>query len=181
MKLNANVLAVLVALFSVSSSAYEFSTGKVFVRGAVGPLINVFRYDANPAQATPSGGLMLAGEVEYIVSKPWSVIGGFRPTFATGAIDLEFGVGGKYRWDNLDVPLVLYTSVEVTPALLVPTNGANTHFNLGIRPGAGFDYFVMHNLVVGAQLAVNPSILVDQQFRSFEASIEFLFSVMYEV
>jgi len=181
MKLNISVFTVLIALFGLSASAYEFSTGKVFVRGAVGPMINVFRYDAIPEQASPSGGLMLSGEVEYVVSKPWSLIGAFRPTFATGAVDLEFGVGGKYRWDNLDVPLVFYTSVELTPALLVPTNGANTHFNLGIRPGAGLDYFVMHNLVVGAQLAVNPSILVDQQFRSFEASIEFLFSVMYEL
>lgn len=180
MKLNTKVF-ILAALVSLSASAYEFSTGKLFVRGAVGPMINVFRYDAIPQQATPSGGLMLAGEVEYVVSKPWSVIGGFRPTFATGAIDLEFGVGGKYRWDNLDVPLVLYASVELTPALLVPTNGADTHFNLGIRPGAGLDYFVMHNLIVGAQLAVNPSILIDQQYRKFEASIEFLFSVMYEI
>jgi hypothetical protein len=180
MKLNTKAI-FMAALVSLSASAYEFSTGKFFVRGAVGPMINVFRYDAIPEQATPSGGLMLAGEVEYVVSKPWSVIGGFRPTFATGAIDLEFGVGGKYRWDNLDVPLVLYGSVELTPALLVPTNGADTHFNLGIRPGAGLDYFVMHNLIVGAQLAVNPSILIDQQYRKFEASIEFLFSVMYEI
>jgi hypothetical protein len=176
MKLRASLLIVALSFLSLSASAYEFSTGKFFLRGAVGPTINVFKHDT-----TPGGGLMLSGEVEYVLSKPWSLIGGLRPVFATGSIDLEFGFGGKYRWDNLGVPLVLYSSIELTPAILLPTNGASTHFNLGLRPSVGMDYFVMRDLVVGTQLAIDPSWLVNQQFESFEASIDFLVSVMYRI
>lgn len=174
---------IVVACFVSSTSAlcYEFSTGKVFLRGAVGPAINVFRYDDLTSEASPSAGLMLAIEGEYIVAQPWALIGGFRPTFSTGSIDLKFGFGARYRWDNLGMPIILSTGLELTPALLVPTNGASTHFNLGIRPSFAAEYFVMRDLVLSAQLALDPSMLVTERFRSFEASIEFLFGVAVKI
>ena len=175
-------LAILACLLaSTSALSYEFSTGKVFLRVVVGPVVNVFRYDDLSSEASPSAGLMLGLEAEYVVTRPWSLIAGFRPTFSSGSIDLKFGAGAKYRWDNLGMPIILYTALELTPALLVPTTNASTHFNLGIRPSFGADYFVMRDLVLGAQLALDPSMLVTERFRSFEASIEFLLSIMVKI
>jgi hypothetical protein len=124
---------------------------------------------------------MLAAEAEYVVSQPWSLIGGFRPTFSAGSIDLKFGAGAKYRWADLGMPIILYSALELTPAVLLPTNGASTHFNIGLRPSFGLDYFVMGDLVLGAQLALDPSFLVTDRFRGFEASIEFLFGIMVKI
>lgn len=181
MKLKYGFAFIVICLCSASAFSYEFATEKIFIRGVVGPTINVVRYDLNPADATPGAGLMIGVEAEYVVSKPWSLIGGFRPAFAPGFVDVGFGFGGKYRWDDFDIPINVSTGLELTPSILVPTSNVDSHFNLGLRASLGVDYFVMSNIVLGAQVAFDPSILMNQSMRSFEASIEFLFGVMYKI
>lgn len=175
-------LAVIGAcLFSLNAASYEYATGKMFVRGVVGATVNVYRYDAIALETTPGAGLLLGVEGEYVIANPWSVSASFRPGFAPGFIDMGFGVGGKYRWNDLGVPLSVSLGVELTPAILVPLSRASSHFNLGVRTAVGVDYFVMNDLVLGAQVAFEPGVLLTERFRSFEASLEVLFGATYKI
>jgi hypothetical protein len=170
-----------VMLFCLNAASYEFSTGKVFLRGVFGATVNVFRYDAIPSEASPGAGLMLGLEADYIVTRPWSLIAGFRPSFSPGYVDLGFSVGAKYRWDDVVAPITLYGSLELTPAVLLPVAPSSVHFNMGLRPSFGFEYFLMRDLVVGGQLAIDPSWLVTKRFSSFEGSIDIAGSIMYKI
>lgn len=175
-------LPALVSVFlALNAVSYEFSTNKVFLRGVMGPVVNMVRYDAITSEASPAGGLMLGVEAEWVVTKPWALVGGFRPTFSAGFVDLGFSIGARYRWDDLGLPIILNTSLELTPAVLLPFGGGSTHFNIGLRPSIGIDYFLMRDLVIGAQLAFDPSWLVTERFRGFEASIEFLTSLSFKI
>lgn len=177
-KLKPIVFAIL--LLSFGAQAYEFSSGKFFVRGVVGPSINVVRFNSI-TRGTPGAGMVLGVEGEYVIDKPWSMVAGLRPSLSPGFVDIGFGAGVKYRWSDLGVPLIVSTSIEITPAVLIPTATGVAHYNLGLRPSVGLDYFLMHNLVLGLQLAIEPSYILNPSMNSFEASVEFLFGMMYKI
>ena len=180
-KIRQFVVLNMMCFWAANALAYEFSTGKVFIRGVVGPTVNVVRFDDDANKATPGAGLVIGVETEYVINNPWSVIGGVRPSFTPGYVDLGFGIGAKYRWSDLEVPLIVSASGELTPAVLIPTSTGSSHFNLGVRMSAGVDYFLMSDLAVGLQVAVEPSLLWNAPIRSLEASIEFLAGMMYRI
>lgn len=180
-KLHRHLVVLAFAVFCCDLSAYEFSSGKFFLRGVVGPGVNVVRFDEDPNQTTPGAGLILGVEGEYVLDKPWSLIGGVRPSFSPGYVDIGFGAGAKYRWSDLGIPLHVYAALELTPAVLVPTSIGTAHFNLGLRPSFGVDYFLMRDLVLGTQVAFEPSLLWNAPIRSVEATVEFLFGLMYKI
>lgn len=176
-----SVILFLVAMLGSSASAYEFSTGKLFLRSVMGPLIHAARFDAIASEATPLAGFVMGIEGEWIVQRPWSLVGAFRPTFASGAIELGMGAGVRYRWDDLGMPLIINASLQLTPSVLVPFGDGMNHFNLGLRHSVGFDYFLMRDLVVGAEFAFDPSWLMTEKIKSFEASVEILASLMVKI
>ena len=176
-----SILAVFgVLILGIHAHSYEFTTGRVFLRGVVGPTVNVFRC-TEPDEESPGAALMLGVEVDYVVTKPWSLIGGFRPTFSPGFIDLGLSAGAKFRWHDLGTPVIPYVSLEMTTAWLLPVSPSRTHFNWGLRPSVGFDYFLMRDIVVGGQIAINPSWLMTAPLSSFESSIDIMLSVMWSV
>lgn len=180
-KMRSVQLFFVLGFFCFGLNAYEFSTGKFFLRGVAGPGVNVVRFDEDPAQNTPGAGLVLGVEGEYVIDKPWSLIGGVRPSFSPGYVDIGFGAGAKYRWSDLGIPLHIYVAMELTPAVLVPTSTGTAHFNVGLRPSFGVDYFLMRDLVLGTQVAFEPSLLWNAPIRRVEATVEFVFGLMYKI
>jgi hypothetical protein len=163
------------SFYTSSLLAYEINPGDWLLKGVVGPSINLIHEDT-ATRATPGAGATLGLELDYMFDNSWSVSGAIRPMLAPGFIDLGFGIGAKYRWTQLDMPFIAFASVSITPAILIPVNNPGTaHFNLGLRPTAGCDYFVMRDLSVGVELAVEPSILFGSSYhRRIELTVEML-------
>ena len=161
--------------YTTSLLAYEINAGNWLLKGVVGPSINLIHEDTTTRE-TPGAGAILGLELDYMLDNSWSVGGAIRPMLTPGFIDLGFGIGAKYRWTQLEMPLIPFVSVSITPAILIPVNGPGTaHINLGLRPTVGCDYFVMRDLSVGVELALEPSILFGSSYhRRIELTVEAL-------
>ncbi|MES2503522.1 MAG: hypothetical protein V4534_01460 [Myxococcota bacterium] len=164
---------LILGLLATQLSAYEYQPGEWLMRGVLGNSI-YFIQDSS----TGIGDNIVAGiEVETMLDRNWSVGGAFKPTFANNRLALGLGASAKYRFVNKDNPLIPFVSLGLAPSLMIPTigDGARVHFNLGIRPTAGFEYFVTRDLALGLETAMTPSFLFGKGTTNvMEASIEVL-------
>ena len=164
-----------ILLFSSTLGAYDFNPGDFLVRGVLGSSVNVVHADG-----TPDAGMVLGLEAEYMLAPKVSLTGAIRPVLSGGFIDLGFGIGAKYRWTREVLPFIPYVSVAMTPAFLIPTHaGQSMHFNWGLRPTAGCDYFVMRDLAVGLELALEPSYLFGSSGKNLEVSVDALLGITW--
>ena len=169
----------LCSLFAFSASAYDLRPGDWLIRGVTGASINVVREDT-VTTTTPGAGAILGVEAEYMFDNFWAVTGAIRPVVAPGFVDLGFGIGAKYRWTSVVAPFIPYASIAITPAVLIPTDIGGAHFNLGLRPTIGCDYFVMRDLAMGFEVAMEPSALFGA-IRRFELSIDIMFGIAWRI
>ena len=137
---------------TTSAQAYTVQTGDQMVRTVMGVSSNFMRYEV-VTKETPANAFLTGLGYEYALDGPWNVVGQVSPGFADGFIDLRLGGGAKYRLIQLEMPLVPYAEAQVITAFGIPTRYQELHFNMGLRTGLGFDYFVMRQLCVGFGLA----------------------------
>jgi hypothetical protein len=159
-------------LLALPLSAYQYKPGEWLLRGVLGEAV----YFAKDPASNIGHNIMAGVELEYMLGSKFSVTGAFRPLFAEGSLSLGFGAGAKYRFVNKEVPLIPFVSLQLTPSIYVPTVGyAKSHFNLGFRPTAGFEYFIARDLSLGIEAALNPSFVMGGGTgNAMEASFEVL-------
>ncbi|MEI6805213.1 MAG: hypothetical protein WCK49_01735 [Myxococcaceae bacterium] len=154
---------LLLCLLALPLSAYEYKSGEWLLRAVLGKAVYFVQADK-----TVIGDNILTGvELEYMLDPKFSLTGAVRPLFAVGSVNLGFGAGAKYRFVNKEVPLIPFVSLALTPSVYIPTVGeGSSYFNLGIRPTAGFEYFVARDLSLGIEVALNPNFI--KRDTSFE-------------
>ncbi len=169
----------LLCLLALPVSAYQYKPGEWLLRGILGKSV-VFVQDPMTQIDT---NILTGLEVEYMVGPKLSVTGAVRPLFAVRSVSLGFGAGAKYRFVNKEVPLISFVSLQLTPSAYIPTTtGVKSHFNLGLRPTAGFEYFVARDLVLGIEAALNPSFVMGGgTTNNMEASFEVLASATWRL
>lgn len=175
-----SAFVALIGIFSFASYGYEFYAGDVVFKPVAGATINVLRYD-KVTRETPKGGMTLGLDVDYLFSDAWAVTAGIRPVFSSGFIELGILAGAKYRLTQTDAPFIPYASLSFVTATLFPVPKGAKHVNIGLRPAVGIDYFVLRNLTVGLELAVEPSVMLTSGATDIEMSIDALFGVAWRM
>ena len=160
-------------LLALPAGAYTLKTGDQMLRAFMGGSTNFMRYEV-VTKDTPSGAFLTGLNYEYALDGPLNVVGSFAPGFADGFIDARVGGGGKYRFTELEMPLVPYGEAQVIMALGIPTRYQQEHINLGLRTALGVDYFVMRQLAVGLELGWEVTGLLTPELAA-EMSAEGLF------
>ena len=169
------MLTLGLGFFDVPAHAYTVQTGDQMVRTTMGLSSNFMRYEV-VTKETPANAFLTGLGYEYALDGPWNVVGQIAPGFADGFIDLRLGGGAKYRLIQLEMPLIPYAEAQLISAFGIPTRYQELHFNLGMRAGLGFDYFIMRQLSVGLGLAWEFSGLFSPELAP-EMSAEGLLSV----
>ena len=162
----------LLGLLSIPVLAYEYKPGEWILRAVLGKSV----YFVQDPMTHVSDGILSGVEVEYLLSPNWSVQGAVRPLFSSMSVILGFGIGAKYRFVNKDSPLIPFVSLGLTPYVYIPTTAySKAHFDLGLRPTGGFEYFVARDLALGLEAALNPSFVMGGATSNvMEASFEVL-------
>ncbi len=177
-------IAIFVALcgLSLPSFAYQLQATEWLVKPTMGGRINVVTAERNTPQASPGGGFLIGADLEYMVDKSTSAILEFHPFFASGFIEVGFGVGAKYRFDGNDIPLIPYGAATVTFGWLLPTMaGPSTHFNMGLRPAIGLDYFVTRDMAIGLEFGCQPTLVLISGTASFDLSLDVLLGMTWRL
>ncbi|MCP4500172.1 MAG: hypothetical protein GY822_09455 [Deltaproteobacteria bacterium] len=144
--------------FTSSASAYTFDGGDLALKVNAGAGVNLLHADV-ATKRTPGAGMLFTLDVDYAITGPLHVIASVRPQASSNFVDLGVGAGIAYRVVQLEAPFVPYASAMVTPAFGVPFGHGDVHLNIGTRLGVGVDYFIMRQLFVGMELAVEGSLM----------------------
>ncbi|MEM7402693.1 MAG: hypothetical protein AAF310_01560 [Myxococcota bacterium] len=167
-------------LFAQPLRAYDVAAGDWFLRPVAGWGINAIRVQ-DVGSESPSSSMILGLDAEYAPHRSWGVIAGLRPAFAAGAMEIATLGGGKYRF-QLQVPFVPYVSTAAVLSFLIPfESGRSAHTNLGVQPAVGFDYFVLHDLAVGLDVAVRPSVAFAGGKSHFEMAVQLLLGITWRL
>lgn len=140
------------------AAAYSVEGGNLLMRPVVGASLNVLRLDV-ATRATPPGGMLMGVDLDYSFDGPWNLTATFRPVLSPGFVDANVGVGVKYRLTQLGAPFIPYASGMLLTAVGAPFRFGAPHVNVGARAAAGVDYFVMRNLALGVEMAIDASLL----------------------
>ncbi|MBL4819170.1 MAG: outer membrane beta-barrel protein [Deltaproteobacteria bacterium] len=173
-------LALILSLLGAQASAYHFKAGEVWMRGLLGQVV-YFAQDSSTQINT--GAIEMSLEADYMFDSNWSVGGTFRPLFAPQRVVLGFGAHAKYRMVKKELPVVPYASFGVIPSFMIATNpGGKGHFNLGLRPAAGLEYFITRNLALGLEAGITPSFIFGSGTRNtMEATFDILFGATWKI
>lgn len=176
-----NYLLVALLLITVwPALAYRIESGQYYVGGGFGANVNVVRFDVAPRN-TPKAEMPLLVNLDYAIDQNFGVFGSFMPQFGAGSIAFGFRAGAKYWFTFLDAPYVPYVSLALAPTFLFPMGEMPNHFNLGLSPGLGMNFFVMAKFLVGAHIHFNPSIGFVDGEKKFEFSVMSFFDVTIRV
>ena len=165
------------AFVSQPAQAYSVDTGDWVLRPVAGASVNVLRLDV-ATRETPTAGMITGLDLDYGLQGPWSLSAGLRPVFAPGFLDFGTHLGAKYRWIQLDAPLLPYLGAGATVAAGFPLGYGDVHWNTGIRLTAGADYFVTRHLAVSFELGTEMSWLW-APIGTFELSQEALLGLSW--
>jgi hypothetical protein len=152
----ASVVVAAALSLPTAAHAYTIKAGDMTIRPVVGASVNVLRLEVATRETSP-GGLVMGFDFDYSFDGPWNVTATFRPSLWPGYVDAQAGAGVKYRVVQLEAPFIPYASAMVMGAVGGPLRYGAPHVNLGVRTAAGVDYFVMRNLAVGLEAAVEGS------------------------
>lgn len=172
-------VCLVVCLLSLPTFSYRIEGGEYFVGAGFGVNVNVARLD-EPKKSTPKAELPLMVSMDYAFDKNIGLFGSFIPSFAAGSMGFGLRAGAKYWFTFLDAPLYPYVSLALSPAFLLPFKEVN-HFNIGLSPGVGLNYFVLAKFMVGAHIHMNPSIAFADGDKKFEFSVMTFFDVNLRV
>ena len=177
-------LAVVVAfavcgLLSTSAAAYTVKPGDLLLKPVTGASINVARLNV-ATKATPPAGMVLGADLDWSFDGNWSLMTSLRPALSPGFVDVNLGVGARYRLLQLDAPLIPWASAQVVTAVGAPLGYGDAHVNVGARVGGGVDYFVMRDVAVGVEVGSEFTALVAPLLAG-EASTEVLIGVTFRL
>ncbi|MCC7071092.1 MAG: hypothetical protein IT383_07210 [Deltaproteobacteria bacterium] len=177
-------LALLVALLSLFTAAapavaYTVKPGDLLIRPVAGASVNAMRFAA-ATRATPQGGMVLGVDVDWSFDGALAFTGALRPVVSPGYLDVNLGLGAKYRLVQLGAPFIPYGSAMLTSALGGPFGHGDLHWNEGLKLAGGVDYFVMRDLAVGLEMAVEGSSLLHPVLAP-ELSTELLAGVTFRL
>lgn len=175
------LLLVTILLFGVPSFAYKIEGGEYYVGGGFGANVNVVRNQQVAANAKPKADLPLFMTIDYAIDRNIGLTGSFIPQFGAGSLAFSFRGGIKYWFSFLSAPYVPYVSLALTPSFLLPLGSAPNHFNLGLSPGVGMNFFVMANFLVGAHVHFNPSMAFVDGDKQWEFAVTSLFDVAFRI
>lgn len=162
------------------AGAYDFQPGDWFLKPIVGSKVNVVRYDRVTRQ-TPQAGMWLGLELDYMMDISWGPTGGLHILLAPGFVDAEAVLGVKYRFIETGAPYIPYAAISVSNSFLFPTAVGAFHWNVGLKPALGLDYFVMRNFAVGLEIGARPSLLIASTMRKLEFSVEALLGITWRI
>lgn len=174
-------LVVVAALTAVATpaAAYTVKPGDLLIRPVAGAAVNAMRFAA-ATRATPQGGMVLGVDLDWSFDGALAFTGVLRPVVSPGFLDVNLGLGAKYRLVQLGAPFIPYGSAMVTSALGGPFGHGDLHWNEGLKVAGGVDYFVMRDLAVGLEVAVEGSGLFHPVFTP-EVSTEILAGVTFRL
>lgn len=172
---------VLVAclFFAVSSMAYQYMGGQAYLSGGVGANINVIRLN-NSYASTPKGSMPLYLSLDYAVDNNWALFGTIAPQFSGSAVSFLSRAGLKYWLNIFEAPLVPYFSLALTPAYMWKADEPS-HFNIGLSPGLGINYFVLANFLVGLHLNLNPTYAFIKNEGKMELAVTSLLDLSFRI
>ncbi|MBI1947012.1 MAG: hypothetical protein HYS27_15050 [Deltaproteobacteria bacterium] len=173
-------LAVVAALASATpAGAYTVKPGDLLLRPVAGASVNAMRFSA-ATRATPQGGMLLGVDFDWSFDGALAFTAALRPVVSPGYLDVNLGLGAKYRLVQLGAPFIPYGSAMLTSAVGGPFGHGDVHWNEGIKLAGGVDYFVVRNLAVGLEVAVEGSTLLNPVFTP-EVSTELLAGVTFRL
>ncbi len=182
MKLS-KIITMIFVVLSLNISglyAYNFEPGAMFLKPMIGSNVNVARFDAL-GKETPAAGLMLGAQGDYLVDIDWGVSADLRIVLSPNFVNLDFAGGVKYRFLEAKPPFIPYAGVYLNTKFLFPTNDSSFHFNFGLRPTAGVNYFISRNLALGVEVFTEPSIMFMMGEIKFEFSAGAMFTLTLRV
>lgn len=170
---------VLLSMLALNAFSYEYKPAEWLIRGVLGNAV----YFVQDPNTNIGNNILLGVEVEYMLSSNLSVTGALRPLFAKQAVVLGFGAGAKYRFFSREMPLVPFVSLGLTPSVYISTSSyGSSHFNLGLRPTGGFEYFVSRDLSLGLEAVLNPSFVMGGNTSNvMESSVEVLLGATWRL
>jgi hypothetical protein len=177
--LKIRLLLVVLICWCLPSLAYRIEGGEYFAGGGFGVNVNVARFN-DPPKIKPRAQLPLIMNVDYAIDKNIGVFGSLIPLFSSESVAFLIRAGAKYWLTDLDIPFIPYASLALTPSFFIP-GGAPNHFNIGISPGIGANYFVLAKLLVGAHVNFDPSMAFADGDKKFEFSVMSYFDVTYKI
>lgn len=158
-------------------SAYRVDAGDWVLRPVAGASVNVLRLNV-ATRETPVAGMITGLDIDYGLQGPWGLSAGLRPVLAPDFIDMGAHLGAKYRWLQLDAPLLPYLGAGLALAAGVPLGYGDVHFNTGLRLAAGADYYVTRHFAVGFEVGTEISWLWTP-LAAFELSQEALLGLSW--
>ncbi len=173
--------AALVAVLGASAPAvaYTVKPGDLLLRPVAGASVNAMRFAA-ATRATPQGGMLLGVDFDWSFDGALAFTAALRPVVSPGFLDVNLGLGAKYRLVQLGAPFIPYGSAMLTSAVGGPFGHGDLHWNEGVKLAGGVDYFVVRNLAVGLEVAVEGSALVNPVLTP-ELSTELLAGVTFRL
>lgn len=172
-------VSLAVLLLGLPTYSYRIEGGEYYVGAGFGVNVNVARLN-DPKKSTPKAELPLMLSMDYAIDKNIGIFASFIPSFAGGSVGLGLRGGAKYWFTVLDAPLYPYVSLALSPAFLLPFKEVN-HFNIGLSPGVGLNYFLLAKFMVGAHIHMNPSVAFAGGEQKFEFSVMTFFDVNLRV
>lgn len=166
-------------LSSAPAAAYTVRPGDLLVRPVAGASVNVVRF-AGATRATPQGGMLLGVDVDWSFDGALAFTGALRPVVSPGFLDMNLGLGAKYRLVQLGAPFLPYASAMLTSAVGGPFGYGDLHWNEGLRLAGGVDYFVMRDLAVGLEMGVEGTYMLSPM-PGPEVSTELLAGVTFRL
>ncbi len=159
--------------------AYKFDSGQYFLSGGVGANVNVVRMTG--AEASPKAYMPLSLTLDYKLDTALGVFGTIVPQFGGSALSLLLHAGAKYHINLANAPYVPYLALAISPSMMFAQGEPKNHFNLGLSPMLGLNYFVMANFLLGLHVGFHPSLAWANGQRQAEFGVSSLLDVSFKI
>jgi hypothetical protein len=141
-------LSLLLLILPGAAAARNVEPGTFIGTAFIGPSIRL-----GSTLGGSRGYLALGAQGEYSLDKSLSALGDVSLGLA-GTIPLRLHAGVRYRLTDLGLPISPYVQGQLAYGKLYDVLGANLTF-LGLRAGAGADYFLTADMATGVLLALD--------------------------
>ena len=179
MRLTTTFLAFLLFAVALPAQAYQVRAGDHFVQTSLGGSYNYLR-STQVTRETPASLLRFGAQYAYAFDSHLSLTAGLRPGLADSYLALPLSAGLIYRLPGIKGPIVPYLSSDLIVEAGIPLGPPPLHLDVGLRLGAGIQYFVTHRVAFGANFALSGSALLWPNIQA-ESAAELLFCCVYRI